>query len=72
MIKHKIDILEKLKQAGYSSYRLRNEKIFGQSTIQRFRDNDVCEIPIIDKLCELLNCQPGDILEYVPDETEKE
>ena len=24
----------------------------------------------INKLCKLLNCQPGDIMEYVPDETE--
>ncbi len=22
----------------------------------------------IDKLCKLLNCQPGDIMEYVPDD----
>ena len=24
----------------------------------------------LNKICELLNCQPGDILEYVPDEKE--
>ena len=24
----------------------------------------------LEKLCEALNCQPGDLLEYVPDEEE--
>lgn len=26
----------------------------------------------LNKICESLHCQPGDILEYVPDETEEE
>lgn len=26
----------------------------------------------LDKLCEALDCQPGDILEYVPDNDDKE
>jgi len=26
----------------------------------------------LDKICEALNCQPGDIFEYVPDENEEE
>lgn len=25
------------------------------------------EIEHLDKLCEVFNCQPGDLLEYVPD-----
>ncbi len=25
----------------------------------------------LEAICEALNCQPGDILEYVPDEAEK-
>ena len=26
----------------------------------------------LDAICKALNCQPGDILEYVPDETEED
>lgn len=26
----------------------------------------------LEAICKALDCQPGDILEYVPDETEKE
>ena len=32
-IRYKLDILEALKQAGYSTYRLRKEKILGERVI---------------------------------------
>ena len=28
------------------------------------------DISVIDRICAALNCQPGDILEYVPDKKE--
>ena len=57
-----------LKEKGYSSTALRREKIFGEKTMSDFRN--CAEVPYksINKLCELLQVQPGDILEYVPDE----
>lgn len=64
---YKIDILAALKEAGYTTYRLRREKIFGESTIQRFRSGGTLDTVVIDKLCTLLNCQPGDILGYDED-----
>lgn len=64
-IKCKIDILDELKKAGYSTYRLRQDKIMGESLIQRIRSGGVPEIVVIDKLCKLLNCRVGDIIEYV-------
>ena len=63
----KIDILEELKKAGYSTYRLRKDKIMGESLIQRIRGGGVPEIVVIDKLCRLLNCNVEDIIEYVED-----
>lgn len=32
MLKYKIDILEELKEKGYTSYKLRKDKINGRST----------------------------------------
>ena len=64
---YKVDILGKLKSAGYSTYKLRKEKIFGESTIQRFRAGDPLEWPVLDKLCSLLGCQPGDLIGHEPD-----
>lgn len=63
-IKYKIDVLNELKNAGYSTYKLRNDHIFGERTIQKFRDGEVVTADNLAKLCKLLNCQPGDILEY--------
>jgi len=67
---YKINILEILKAAGYSTYRLRKEDIFGQSTIQKFRKGESVSFQNIAVVCRLLNCQPGDILEYVEDQQE--
>ncbi len=67
-LSHKIDILSALKEAGYSTYRLRKEKIFGEGTIQKFRNGGCIDWEVLDRLCNLLNCQPGDILEYANEE----
>ena len=63
-IKYKIDVLAALKEKGYSSTRIRNEKILGQSYLQQIRKGEIVSHACLAKLCELLNCQPGDILEY--------
>lgn len=65
------DILGKLKAAGYSSYRLEHEKILGLGTMTRIRRGDPVGVNTIGTICGLLNCQPGDLLEYVPDANEK-
>ena len=68
MIKYKIDILLALKQIGYSTYKIKQEKIFNQSQLQQIRDNKLLTQDALNKVCTLLDCQPGDILEYIPDE----
>ncbi len=67
-VRYRIDVLAALKEKGYSSTRIRNEKLIGQSYLQQIRNGEIVSVACIDKLCKLLNCQPGDILEYVPDE----
>ena len=66
-IRYKGDIMGQLKDKGYSTARLRKEKVFGERTMQEFRTNGVIPYKSIDRLCALLGCQPGDVLEYVPD-----
>ena len=67
-IKYKIDILAALKAAGYSTYKIRKEKIMNESTLQKFRNGEIVTADNMAIVCRLLDCQPGDILEYVPDE----
>ena len=59
-----------MKEAGYSTYKLRKEKILAESTLQKFRNNELVSWENISTVCKLLNCQPGDILEYEPDNAE--
>lgn len=70
MIKYKIDIIQALKNKGYSTYKIRKEKIFNESQLQQMRENKILAQDALNKVCTLLDCQPGDILEYVPDETQ--
>lgn len=61
-IVYKIDVLAELKQAGYSTYKLRKDKIFGERIIQQFRNNEPVSWAVISRVCELLQCDVGDIL----------
>ena len=62
-ISYKIDILKTLKENGYNTSRLRKEKLLSEDTIQRLREKKLVSWNNIDKICKLLNCQIGDLLE---------
>ena len=67
MLKYKIDILEALKNKGYSTYKLRKDKIIGEATLQKYRNSEcIISSDNLNLLCKLLECQPGDLIEYVP------
>lgn len=65
MIVYKIDVLDELKKSGYSTARLRKEKILGEKLIQTIRKNEMIGMATLDKICTLLNLQPGDIIAHV-------
>lgn len=67
-IRYTKEILPLLKAAGYNTTRLRREKILSESTIQALRDGKVVSIDNISRICAMLNCQPGDIMEYVEED----
>lgn len=67
MLKFKIDIMDALKSRGFSTYVIRKKNLLGQKTIADIRAGIVPGIKSIDILCELLTCQPADIIEHVPD-----
>lgn len=71
-IRYKIDILAALKNAGYSTYKLRKEKVFGERTIQKFRDGEIVTADNLSLICQLLECDIGDILTYYKDELTEE
>lgn len=68
-IQYKIDVLAALKEAGYNTNRIRKEKLLSESALQRIRSGEIVSATNLAKLCELLNCNIGDILNYSPEET---
>lgn len=66
-INYKMDILDALKNAGYTTYRLRNEKIMGERVVQQIRHGELVSWKTIETICSLLGCQPGDLVEYIPE-----
>ncbi|RHM80514.1 XRE family transcriptional regulator [Mediterraneibacter gnavus] len=57
-----------MEQEGLTTYKIRKEKIISESTLQNIREGKRITTDSIAALCGALNCQPGDILEYIPDE----
>lgn len=63
MIVYSKNIIEELGKKGYTTYKIKQEKIFNQTQLQKLRDNKLLTQDNLNKLYELLECQPGDILE---------
>lgn len=70
-IRYKVDILAELKKKGYSSTRIREEKLIGQSYLQQLRRGELVSWKTLDTICALLDCQPGDLIEYIPAEVQE-
>ncbi len=64
-IKYKIDIVSALKEKGYTTYRIRKEKVLSESTLQKFRDGETVSWENIERVCSILGCDIGDIVTYV-------
>lgn len=67
-IRYKAGILDALKAKGYTAYRIRKERIFGEQTLQDIRSREAIQNKTLDRLCNILDCGIGDIIEYVPDD----
>lgn len=67
-IVYKIDVLAELRKKGYTQNRIREEKLLGQSYLTQLRHGELVSWKTLDTICKLLECQPGDIVEYMPEE----
>ena len=67
-IRYKVDIMAELKKKGYSSTRIREDKLIGQSYLQQIRRGELVSWKTLDKICSLLDCQPGDLSEFQKEE----
>ena len=57
-----------LKEKNKTMYDLRKDKIVGTATLEKMRKGiGHVDTRSIESLCEYLDCQPGDLMEYVKD-----
>lgn len=68
MFTYKFNVLDSLKESGYTTTKLRKEKLLGENAIQSLRKNEMVGIIALEKICKLLDMQPGNIIKYVEDE----
>ena len=61
-------LMDLMKKKGLSTYRIRQENIISQSALTAIKNGKSVTIETIAKLCKVLNCQPGDIMEYVEEQ----
>lgn len=61
-LEYKIDVLGALLKAGFTTTRLVSERRMGNSTINALRYQEPVSMRTLGILCELLDCEPGDIL----------
>ena len=66
-IRYKVDIMAELKKKGYSSTKIREEKLIGQSYLQQILHGELVSWKTLDTICSLLDCQPGDLIEFIKD-----
>lgn len=62
------ELAQMLRDRGISSYTVRKSGAIGQATFRKLQEGGHIDTRTINALCEMLDCQPGDFLRYVPDE----
>ncbi len=56
---------------GWTTYKIRKEKLIGQGTLTALKNGTGgLDSKTISRLCEVLKCQPGDIMEYIPEQSQ--
>lgn len=58
-----------MKEKGLTTYKIRKEHIITETTLQKLREGKNVTTDSISALCAALDCQPGDIMEYVEEDT---
>ena len=64
-MQYKINVLAELKAAGYNTSTIRKEHLMGEAMLQKLRSGQMVSWATMETICELLKCQPGDLVEYV-------
>ena len=71
MIKYKIDVQAELVKRGYTTYRIKQDNLLPGQTLSNLKNGKMVNMETLGKICAMLRCQPGDIIESVVSDEEK-
>lgn len=61
-----------IQEKGLSQYKLIRYYKISSGQLNRIRHNNYISTRVIDKMCNILDCQPSDIMEVFPDDVARE
>ncbi len=61
----RVDPLQLLKDKGYTTYRIRKEKLFSESTVQKLRHKQMISLQEIDTVCTITEKSIGKLIIHV-------
>ncbi len=64
MFSYKIDVLEELKNKGYTTYVLRKNKYLSETTISNLRNGKPITMKALDAICIMLRKTPEEIIDF--------
>lgn len=64
-------LLDLLNRKGINKEELRKRTNISSSTMAKLSKNEYVSLKVIESICKELNCQPGDIMEYISEEDKK-
>lgn len=63
-------LLDLINRRGISKMQLKEMTGIGNSTLAKLSSNENVALDVIERICEVLGVQPGDIMEYYKDNDE--
>jgi len=64
-------MLDRMNRMGIGKEELRKKIGASPTTMAKISKNEYVSLEVINKICSALGCQPGDLMEYIPDPPER-
>lgn len=64
-------LFQMMQKRGLTTYKIRKENIISQSALTAIKNGKSVTTDTIAKLCKVLHCQPGDLMEYTEEDNEQ-
>lgn len=71
MYKYKIDVVQALKDKGYTSYKIKQLGLLQQGTLTTLKNQGNITLKTLNAICIMLKCQISDIIEIEATDEEK-